>query len=74
MYNYIVMNMRNNLANIRKRKGLSQTQLAMKTGIDRRVIGDIELEVKIPSLKKALLLSKALNCSVNEIFILDDKQ
>ena len=64
----------NNLGYVRTLMGLSQTQLSKKTKIDRRVIADIELHVKIPSLKQALLLSRALNCSVNDIFILDDKQ
>ena len=64
----------NNLGYIRTVMGYSQTQLARKTKIDRRVIADIELHVKVPSLKQALLLSRALKCSVNDIFILDDKQ
>ena len=54
--------------------GISQEQLARKTGIDRRVISDFELGKRIPSLKQALLLSKALKCSVNDIFILEDKK
>lgn len=64
----------NQLGYIRTFMGLSQAQLAKKTGIDRRIISDIELHVKTPSLRQALLLSKALKCSVNDIFILDDKK
>ena len=64
----------NQLGYIRTIMGLSQTQLAKKTRIDRRVIADIELHVKVPTLKQALLLSRALKCSVNEIFILDNKK
>ena len=63
----------NQLGYIRTVMGLSQEQLAKKTGIDRRMISDIERYVKIPTLKQALLLSKALKCSVNDIFILDKK-
>ena len=69
-----MMKIVNNLGYIRTLMGFSQTQLAKKTGIDRRIIGDIELHTKIPSLKQALLLARALDCSVNDIFILDDKK
>lgn len=62
----------NQLGYIRTLMGLSQEQLARKTGIDRRMISDFELHVKIPSLRQALLLARALKCSVNDIFILDD--
>ena len=64
----------NNLGYIRTVKGLSQEQLARKTGIDRRIISAFELHVKIPSLKQALLLARALKCSVNDIFILDERK
>ncbi len=69
-----MMKIVNQLGYIRTVMGLSQEQLARKTGIDRRMISDIERYVKIPTLKQALLLSKALKCSVNDIFILDDKK
>lgn len=69
------MEIKNQLGYIRSAiMGLSQEQLSMKTGIDRRFISDFELGNKIPSLKQALLLSKALKCSVNDIFILEDKK
>lgn len=50
----------NNLGYIRTVMGLSQTQLAKKIKIDRRVIADIELHIKIPSIKQVLLLARAL--------------
>ena len=69
------MEIKNQLGYIRSTiMGLSQEQLSMKTGIDRRFISDFELGNKIPSLKQALLLSRALKCSVNDIFILEDKK
>lgn len=69
------MEIKNQLGYIRSTiMGLSQEQLARKTGIDRRFISDFELGNKIPSLKQALLLSKALKCSVNDIFILEDEK
>ena len=69
------MEIKNQLGYIRSTiMGISQEQLARKTGIDRRVISAIELGDKIPSLRQALLLSRALKCSVNDIFILEDKK
>ena len=69
------MEIKNQLGYIRSViMGISQEQLARKTGIDRRVISAIELGDKIPSLRQALLLSRALKCSVNDIFILEDKK
>lgn len=64
----------NQLGYIRRLMGYSQGQLSLKTGIDQRVISDIELHVKTPTLKQALLLSKALKCSVNDIFILKERK
>lgn len=63
----------NNLGYIRVSVlGISQEQLSKQTGIDRRVISAIELGDKIPSLRQAMLLSNALNHSVNEIFRLKE--
>lgn len=63
----------NNLGYIRVSVlGISQENLAKQTGIDRRVISAIELGDKIPSLRQAMLLSNALNYSVNDIFRLKE--
>lgn len=50
--------------------GISQEQLARKAHISRRTISDIELNRRIPSVKTALIIAKALRCSVEDIFIL----
>lgn len=49
---------------------LSQEQLARKSKVSRHTISEIELHKRVPTLKTALLLAKALDCSVEDIFIL----
>ena len=51
-------------------QGLSQEQLSRKSKISRHAISEIELGKRVPTLKTALLLAKALNCSVEDIFML----
>lgn len=58
----------NQLGYVRELLGLSQEQLSRKTGISRHTISEIELQKRIPNLYTALVLSKALNCKVDEIF------
>lgn len=49
---------------------LSQEQLARKSGISRHTISEIELHKRVPKLATALILADALNCPVEDIFIL----
>lgn len=51
---------------------ISQEKLGRQIGFNRQLISDYELGNRIPSLKHALVLSNALNCSVNEIFKLEE--
>lgn len=51
---------------------LSQEQLARKSKVSRHAISEIELHKRVPTLKTALLLSHALNCSVEDIFMLKE--
>jgi len=60
----------NQLGYVRELLGISQEQLARKTGISRHTISEIELQKRVPTLFTALLLSKALNCKVDEIFFI----
>lgn len=48
--------------------GLSQEQLAIKSKVSRHTISEIELNKRTANLKTALLLAKALNCCVEDIF------
>ena len=52
---------------IRKEKGFSQDEVALRSGIDRSYIGRIERgEVNI-SLEKVYLLAEVLNCSAHDL-------
>ena len=68
----MIMKVNNQLANIREQQGLSQEQLYWKSTVSRHAISEIELKKRVPSLKTALLLARALNCMVEDIFMLDE--
>lgn len=59
----------NNLRRIRESRGLSQTELAYKTGVTPRYIAFIETGDRTPSLKTASKLAKVLNTTVDDIFL-----
>src|SRR5437764_12278562 len=61
-----------NLKAIRTRLGLSQHQLAETAGVARQTVGGIEAGRYAPSAAVALRLAKALGCTVEELFWLDD--
>jgi putative transcriptional regulator len=52
---------------------LSQQQLADMAGISRQTIVSIEKGDYAPSVKLALLLARKLETTVEQIFILEDK-
>lgn len=61
----------NQLGYVREKiRELSQEQLSRKSGVSRHTISEIELKKRVPSLKTALLLAQALNCPVEDIFML----
>lgn len=53
---------------IRKRVGLTQTELSNKIGISRRALSSIEKSVSVPSVDIALKLATILNTTVEELF------
>ncbi|MDR2733650.1 MAG: helix-turn-helix transcriptional regulator [Spirochaetota bacterium] len=57
-----------NLAGFRKRKGLSQYELADLTGISRRMIGHYESEGIIPPAERLQALAESLNIPVYTLF------
>lgn len=71
--NLMIMMVTNKLGIIREQKGLSQEELSWKSTVSRHTISEIELERRVPSVKTALLLAKALECTVEDIFILEGK-
>ncbi|MBR4274799.1 MAG: helix-turn-helix transcriptional regulator [Bacilli bacterium] len=60
--------LRNNVAKMRKEKGLSQSDLADLVGVSRNTISSIETGQYQPTAKLALLLCVALDKKFEEIF------
>jgi molybdate-binding protein/DNA-binding XRE family transcriptional regulator len=61
-----------NLKATRSRLGISQQQLADVAGVSRQAISGIEAGLNAPSAAVALRLAKALGCTVEELFWLDE--
>ncbi len=58
----------NNLAEVRKEKGLSQSELAKMVGVSRNTISSIETGQFNPTAKLALILCIALDKKFEELF------
>ena len=58
----------NNLAKVRKEKGLSQSELAKMVGVSRNTISSIETGQFNPTAKLALILCIALDKKFEELF------
>lgn len=56
------------LRKLRKARGLSQEQLALKAGLDRSFIGKVERGEKNISIENVERLAKTLKVSVEELF------
>lgn len=66
--------MKANLRRFRFERGeLSQQQLANMVGVSRQTIVSIERGDYAPSVKLALLLAEKLETTVEQLFILEDK-
>ncbi|QNM06078.1 helix-turn-helix transcriptional regulator [Qiania dongpingensis] len=64
--------MKNKLQQLRWDSNLSQQQLAIKSGVKRSIISNIENgHTTNPSIVTALKLAKALNVTIEDIFALD---
>ncbi len=60
--------LKNNLAAIRKEKGLSQAELAKIVGVSRNTISSIETGQFNPTAKLALILCVALDKKFEDLF------
>lgn len=60
--------LKNNLAEIRKQKGYSQSELAKMVGVSRNTISSIETGQFNPTAKLALVLCVALEKKFEELF------
>jgi putative transcriptional regulator len=62
----------NRLRDLRSERDLTQAALAERVGVSRKTINTVENGVFIPSTLLALRLARALGCSVEAIFSLED--
>lgn len=53
---------------LRKRKNLSQEQLAEKSGLSLDYIGKIEVNINRPGIKALLKIANALELHIKELF------
>ena len=60
--------LKNNLAAVRKERGLSQAELAAMVGVSRNTISSIETGQFNPTAKLALILCIALDRKFEELF------
>lgn len=58
----------NNLKAFRSKRGLSQGQLAVQSGITRQAVSSIEANLYLPATAVALRLASVLNCTVEDLF------
>ena len=64
----------NRLADLRKKHGLSQAKLAKQVGITRQAIYAIEANQYLPSTQIALRLAGVLDCQIEDIFSLQERE
>lgn len=68
MTNSTISLLQNNIKKYRKAKGFTQLQLAVRAGISKDYIVAIELGKRVPSVKTLILIAKALNIDIRELF------
>lgn len=61
--------MKNNIATIRKQKGITQKELAKKVGITAWWMNHIERGKRNPSLETMLNIAKELDVKVSDLFL-----
>ena len=62
---------REKLIELRKKKMLSQAELARRTGVTRYTIHHIEAGINNPSLTLAMRIAKILECKVEDIIFFE---
>ena len=65
--------MKNNIKVERAIKGMTQEELANKVSVSRQTINAMEANKYVPSTVLALKVAKVFNKTVEEIFILEEK-
>ncbi|WEV58961.1 helix-turn-helix transcriptional regulator [Bifidobacterium sp. ESL0728] len=56
------------ISDLRRQQGLTQEQLAEKSGLDRVSVGYIEQGRRSPKLSTLYTLAKALDCGIGDFF------
>lgn len=69
----VLMMLRNNIRKFRLEKGLSQSELALLSGVSRNTISSLENYVYFPTVKNALLLCQVFGCTVEELFYFESE-
>ena len=60
---------------VRQAKGISQSELARRSGVCRCMISLVETgKVTNPSLKSAIRISKALNTPIDDLYIFEEDE
>ena len=63
-----LINLRNNLEDLRKASGLTQQELSEAAEVSRKSINAIENGIYVPSTVLALKIAKTLSCKVEDLF------
>ena len=63
---------KNRVRTMREALGLTQAELAVRTGVSRQAINAIETGRYDPSIGLAHALSKVFRCMIEDIFIFED--
>jgi putative transcriptional regulator len=64
--------MKNRVRAMREAMGLTQAELAVRTGVSRQAINAIETGKYDPSIGLAHSLSRVFRCAIEDIFIFED--
>ncbi|MDO5695697.1 MAG: helix-turn-helix transcriptional regulator [Eubacteriales bacterium] len=66
--------MKNRLPELRKKRKLSQEELAREVGVTRQTITSIETGKYIASLPLAFKIARFFNLSIEDIFQMDEEE
>ena len=61
------MSLGENIRAMREKRGLSQSELAEKIGLQKQNVSAFERGVKIPSLEKMVAIADALRCTTDRL-------
>lgn len=65
--------MKNRIAELRKARKMTQPQLAEKVGILYQALQVYEYGKQIPSVDTAIKIARALDTTVEELFLIDEE-